>query len=615
MAGITSELKSLKDLLDNDHQFRIPDFQRDFVWTQKEINVLFDDFREDTREHGIDFKIPKKDLQGYLLGNIVLVSNADNTALFDVIDGQQRLITLTLLFHALWEKINKLSTSTKQPRWSHCSSNLIRFFMLINDQYDFADYKIAYIQPLDFTVTYKSIINPNGSATGCIKNSINCNNINDVYATIEEEIDKIAKNPDDLKYFYDYITEHVKLIVTTAPSIESAFQLFEILNNRGKSLEPMDLLKNHLLKLMNNFNAQQNDKDTFVKKWNEFIKYLKAQGNGKSIDKSTFVRHFILGTTGEKIPKKKLFEYYKKLNYTSSKEILDFVDRLAKASKIYSSIEKSALSNEFLNNNDDMYIMFELLGTQQIHSLLIPFYDAGPQDKEELVAATARYVASVVFSFESPNKIEKDLPTILEKVLQANQSLQQSVKIAISEIKSHTNPYVNTIHALLPSKNFSTTKNKHLAPKALQILKFIELKINKNNSIKNNSTIELEHIMPFKASYKKYNFNSEDERVEYLNHLGNLTLLDQTTNQSAGKLDFNLKVPHYKNTGEPWITICIVDKLVNQTGTLQKRINFLNNTLYNSNYIQCRLWNKTQIDDRSTRIVNLLEKILLDQMP
>ena len=121
MAGITSELKSLKDLLDNDHQFRIPDFQRDFVWTQKEINVLFDDFREDTREHGIDFKIPKKDLQGYLLGNIVLVSNADNTALFDVIDGQQRLITLTLLFHALWEKINKLSTSTKQPRWSHCS--------------------------------------------------------------------------------------------------------------------------------------------------------------------------------------------------------------------------------------------------------------------------------------------------------------------------------------------------------------------------------------------------------------------------------------------------------------------------------------------------------------
>ena len=49
--------------------------------------------------------------------------------------------------------------------------------------------------------------------------------------------------PQKLLYFLQYLTTKVKLIETTAPSIERAFQLFEILNNRGQSLEPLDLLK------------------------------------------------------------------------------------------------------------------------------------------------------------------------------------------------------------------------------------------------------------------------------------------------------------------------------------------------------------------------------------
>ena len=53
MAEINSELQSIQMLLNNNNQFRIPDFQRDFVWSHKEIECLFADFREDTD----DFKI------------------------------------------------------------------------------------------------------------------------------------------------------------------------------------------------------------------------------------------------------------------------------------------------------------------------------------------------------------------------------------------------------------------------------------------------------------------------------------------------------------------------------------------------------------------------------
>ena len=54
------------------------------------------------------------------------------------------------------------------------------------------------------------------------------------------------------KNFIKYIQDKVMLIVTTADSKEKAFQLFEVLNNRGRSLEPMDLLKSNFMKILYN---------------------------------------------------------------------------------------------------------------------------------------------------------------------------------------------------------------------------------------------------------------------------------------------------------------------------------------------------------------------------
>ena len=50
MAEITSNMKTLKDIFDNRDIFRIPEFQRNFVWGQEQVDTLFDDFSEDTNE-------------------------------------------------------------------------------------------------------------------------------------------------------------------------------------------------------------------------------------------------------------------------------------------------------------------------------------------------------------------------------------------------------------------------------------------------------------------------------------------------------------------------------------------------------------------------------------
>ena len=178
-----------------------------------------------------------------------------------------------------------------------------------------------------------------------------------------------------------YLTTKVKLIETTAPSIERAFQLFEILNNRGQSLEPLDLLKNYLLKNLTSApGITQNQIKDFSDSWSQFLKNLKDTGKSKAIETSTFIKHFIIGTKAINVKKKDLFEHFKD-NDLVANDILQLSSDINSISKVYASINKDPLSNDFLSNDDGMYTLFTLFNTVQIHPLLMPFYNASRVDK------------------------------------------------------------------------------------------------------------------------------------------------------------------------------------------------------------------------------------------
>ena len=113
MAEITSNMKTLKDIFDNRDIFKIPEFQRNFVWGQEQVDTLFNDFSEDTNGYTTEID----DLSGYLLGNIVLIEGQDSNKEYDVIDGQQRLTTLSLLFCALRKCLLNVWQDTKNQKY------------------------------------------------------------------------------------------------------------------------------------------------------------------------------------------------------------------------------------------------------------------------------------------------------------------------------------------------------------------------------------------------------------------------------------------------------------------------------------------------------------------
>ncbi len=193
----------VKDLLTND-RLRIPSYQRPYKWTMKNVNQLIDDI------------LIHKEKSEYRLGTLVVHKNNN---FLDIVDGQQRTITLTLIAYAITQKKNK----TIEEKKALNGFNL----KLLN---------------LSFA------------------NDISKVNIQNNYKQIERRIIDF-----DQKLIWFFL-EKCTLVEVVLNDISEAFQFFDSQNSRGKDLEPHDLLKAFHLREMNKFSTEEERKKT-VEKW------------------------------------------------------------------------------------------------------------------------------------------------------------------------------------------------------------------------------------------------------------------------------------------------------------------------------------------------------------
>ena len=97
MPQINAKEHALSHVFCDDFSFRVPDYQRPYAWTEKETEDLLEDIRSE-----IDSE-PRRGEDGpsYFLGSIVLMKEAEKNPTSDIVDGQQRLTTLTILLSVL----------------------------------------------------------------------------------------------------------------------------------------------------------------------------------------------------------------------------------------------------------------------------------------------------------------------------------------------------------------------------------------------------------------------------------------------------------------------------------------------------------------------------------
>lgn len=227
--------KKVGELL-KEEGLRIPSYQRPYKWNRKHIRNLFYDLRD---------AMGKKE---YQIGSVILHKNdgyldiVDGKRYLDIVDGQQRLISISLFLHLLDDLVN---------------------------------YKGA-----------KQLL----SAT--VFGELSCYHASENYNEWENLTQLVGEN--QAKDICNFLLENcsVSVITMSQERLSEAFQLFDSQNNRGKSLEPHDLLKAYHLR------KEDSEDEKIVEKWEQFVED-KDLSLKELFDKHLFrMRRWSRGETG-----------------------------------------------------------------------------------------------------------------------------------------------------------------------------------------------------------------------------------------------------------------------------------------------------------------------------
>ena len=222
--AIRAEEKELRRIFSDDYLFEIPGFQRPYAWTTEQTENLFYDLVTalDTEPH-------------YFLGSIVLIKEPDIPSA-QIVDGQQRLTTLTILFcvlRELSEDANSRDSLDKRVRQKgdifEGTEDRYRLIVRSRDRDLFND-KIQKVSRLIAFVE---------QGTETLSDSQRRMHEN---ATLLYE--KIAAMDRDRRdNLSEFLTQKCYLVVVSASDLNSAYRIFSVLNDRGLDLSPTDILK------------------------------------------------------------------------------------------------------------------------------------------------------------------------------------------------------------------------------------------------------------------------------------------------------------------------------------------------------------------------------------
>lgn len=250
MANLEARQITIKELFEK--CFIIPEYQRPYSWTINQCETLWDDLYEfifpDDNADEFD------ESSEYYLGSIVTFSNKENEKDKEVIDGQQRLTTLTLLLRAFWDKFLDPERENKTlkemigkciwqvNRYGETQTDLLRISSKVADNED--------------RMSFNNIL-----LSGVIKDDKS--NYAQNYQFFQKKISELSQNgTEKIKSFPAALLHNCAVIYIEAAKQEDALRIFSTLNDRGLPLSDTDIFKAEMYKDIE-------DKTAFVEKWKE----------------------------------------------------------------------------------------------------------------------------------------------------------------------------------------------------------------------------------------------------------------------------------------------------------------------------------------------------------
>jgi hypothetical protein len=288
--------------------YKIPRFQRPYSWDRGNIEEFWND-------------VVASDAESYFIGSMVFFKPKGKGE-FRVVDGQQRLTTITIFLAALRDIINEVGEKTLAIGIQNMIQrkdidNELRFVLLTESSYPYFQEHIQKFGVPEIKVE----ISPEEEG---IKGAYDfaCERLRTSTQKIKNNSSISKKKKDQrltklLQRYRDRLLE-LRVIIVELDNEDDAYVIFETLNTRGKDLEPADLVKTLITRLIP---ASSADVDPTKTRWNKMVRVIGE--SAANLDMSTYIHHFWLSRE-EYTSKKTLFKRVKsRIVKTNAKPFLD----------------------------------------------------------------------------------------------------------------------------------------------------------------------------------------------------------------------------------------------------------------------------------------------------
>ena len=543
MQKIECREKTLKQLLLNT-KYTINYYQREYMWQRKQIAELIDDL---TSEFLMSYKPDDsreavKDYGSYFMGDIVLAGRENA-----IVDGQQRLTSLTLLLMYINNRLRKLGKS-----YSNIEG------MIFSESYGKKSFNI---DVADRTECMNAIFNDKPFDASNSGNSVKnlCGRYEDIVDLFPDEI-----NDDILLHFCDWLKDNVLFSETTATAEQDAQKIFVAKNDRGISLTPSEMLKGYILSEIKD-DEKRGELNELWKKTSEaltknnpggddvFIRvWLRAQYARTIRDQKAGAVNedfdIIGGAFHNWVRDEKL-----KLGLSTPDDYERFVRTFAEFAGIYLRIRNA----EQVFADETCYIFYnaKVNFTLQAQLLLAPICSGDSKDTvTQKISLTARFIEIYIIA-RIMNGKSLGYSTIKNYVFDLTRTLRQlTVDNLKKELMSEYSKLGYAPDKLMYDFVLNQYRKKYIKHILARVTSFIE----KQSGLTSNycdymdtatkNPFEIEHVIANHYDRFKSEYDNESEFQEWRNSIGALLLLRKKINASLSDSNYADKLVKYCST-------------------------------------------------------------------
>lgn len=578
----------------------VPDYQREYVWTDKEVHQLLEDIGE---------QIDAGTTREYFIGT-VLVSPTEQKNHYEVIDGQQRLTTFFLLLCALkhlfqGEPQRQMISGLISTSYVD-SDGEVRTTLKLEPRYESAGELMTKLVELDAEPqTVRAGIQSAGiTSFGSLENLVNA--YSTLYRYLKDNYDDTAK----LKKYWGYLANNV-VFIQISTDVSSALKIFETI----VCLNPMDLLKNLL------FTQVKQTQFTQLKdEWKKITKPLEKEKE-KPL---RFLRYFLMANyiikneRGDAVVRED--EIYDWFIAKDNAALCDYAGKPFEfVRKVIRNVEHYLAFANGLGNDGKPSLAMDSLerlagGAFSLHYVLLLAAANFPKPLfDHFVAQLESFLFYYIFTKTPTKDLERsfsqwadELRAIAETTDPVKQKVQLNTFVADRFEKNMAGKSQELADALKRFTLYSMQqyRTRYLLARLTQHVEMAFSGLKTPGSLEPFTKLEIEHILPdnpkaeLRATWAAENPNAVYD--DYKNRLGNLTLLEKPINIVAGNDFYKAKQAEYGKSGN-YLTRSLVALTEVGQNTSISRIN--------AKLESFSAWNAASIEKRHALLIALAQEV------